>query len=133
MTPEQTVTFIKLMSHHEILSFTDEDPVMLDLGAGVEVKLWFDGTQHWFLNKKLHRTDGPSEILADGSQFWWLNGQRHRDDGPAMIWVDGTQHWWLNGKQHRTDGPAVIWTDGSQFWFLNGKAMTQKEHARRVG
>jgi len=83
MTPEQTVVFIKLMGQNEILGFSGEDPVVLNLGAGTTV-----------------------EILTDGSQSWFLNGQRHRTDGPAVIWADGSRTWWLNGQRHRTDGPA---------------------------
>ena len=110
MTAEQTVTFIKLLNHHEILSFSGEDSVMLDLGAGAEVR-----------------------IRTDGSQSWYLNGQLHRNNDPAEIWADGTQRWWLNGQLHRTDGPAEIWADGTQHWFLNGEEVTQKDHAHRMG
>jgi len=99
MTPEQTIAFIKILNHHEILSFSDENLVALDLESGAEVKIRNDGSQLWFLNGKLHRTDGPAKILADGSQFWLLNGQRHREDGPAEIWADGAQRWWLNGEE----------------------------------
>jgi len=110
MTPEQTVTFIKLLNHHEVLSFSGENPVVLDLGIGATVEIW-----------------------ADGTQFWRLNGKLHRTDGPAVIWADGSQNWWLNGKKHRTDGPAKIWADGTQHWFLNGEEVTQKDHAHRMG
>jgi len=110
MTPEQTVDFIEILNHHEVLSFSGKDPIVLDLGSGAEVKIWDDGTQDWFLNGKLHRTDGP-----------------------AVIWTDGAQEWFLNGKLHRTDGPAVIWFDGARFWYLNGQEITQKEHTQRTG
>ena len=33
-----------------------------------------DGTREWWLNEKLHRTDGPAVEHADGSRMWWLNG-----------------------------------------------------------
>jgi len=138
MTPEQIVTFIKILNHHEILSFSDEDPMVLNLGVGVTIDIWADGTQRWWLNVKLHRTDGPAVTWADRSQFWWLNGQLHREDGPAEIYADGSQHWWLNGKRHREDGPAAIYApmgadaNGSQSWWLNGKEMTQKEHNQRT-
>jgi len=87
MTPEQTVTFITLLNHHMVLSFTGEDPVVLDLGVGITIEIWADGTQRWYLNGKVHRTDGPAAIWADGSQFWYLNGQSHRADGPAVIYA----------------------------------------------
>ena len=133
MTPEQTVTFIEILNQIDVLSFSGEDPVVLDLGASVEVKIWADGSQRWFLNGQLHRTDGPAVIWTVGSQSWYLNGQLHRTDGPAVIWTDGSQSWYLNGNRHRTDGPAVIYDDGTQLWFLNGREMTQEEYARRTG
>ena len=57
-----------------------------------------DGTQRWFQNGKLHRTDGPALIRTDGSEFWYQNGERHRTGGPALIWADGTQHWYQHDK-----------------------------------
>ena len=59
-----------------------------------------NGTQRWYLNGKLHRTDAPAEIYPNGSQYWFLNGVVHRTDGPAVIFPDGTQRWWLNGKRY---------------------------------
>ena len=32
------------------------------------------GIQHWFLNDKLHREDGPAVEFADGCKLWYLNG-----------------------------------------------------------
>jgi len=133
MTPEQTVTFIEILNQIEVLSFSGEDPVVLDLGAGTTVVIWADGTQRWWLNEKKHRTDGPAVIYAGGTQFWFLNGQLHRTDGPAEIWFGGTQRWYLNGQRHRTDGPAEIWADGTQRWWLTGEKVTQKEHNQRTG
>jgi len=121
MTPEQTVAFIEILNQHEILSFSDENPVVLDLGDGAAVKISIDGSQYWFLNSQRHRVDGPAAIYADGTQLWWLNGKLHRVDGPAAIYANGTQLWWLNGKLHRANGPAEIRPDGTRFWFLNGK------------
>jgi len=109
LTRKQYAVIHEIEKQHQILDISGEDPVVLDLGAGAKVKIWFDGTQLWFLNKKQHRTDGPAEIWADGGQRWYLNGQRHRTDGPAEIWSNGTQLWWLNGK-----------------------LMSQKEHAAQI-
>jgi hypothetical protein len=58
---------------------------------------------------------------------WWINGKLHRTDGPALIWNSGCQEWYLNGERHRTDGPAVIWPNGSQEWYLNGERVTEAE------
>jgi len=145
MTPEQTIAFIKILNHHEILSFSDENLVALDLESGAEVKIRNDGSQLWFLNGKLHRTDGPAEILSYGTQLWFrrgepssegethLNGKLHRTDGPAKILADGSQFWLLNGQRHREDGPAEIWADGAQRWWLNGEEVIREEHTRRTG
>ena len=40
-------------------------------------KIDSDGSKRWFLNDKLHRTDGPAVEYPDGSKFWYLNGKRH--------------------------------------------------------
>jgi len=132
MILEQTVTLTQIMNQIEVLGISDEDPIVLDLGAGTTVEIWADRSQFWYLNGKLHRTDGPASIWADGTQNWWLNGELHRTDGPAVIRSDGAQRWYLNGQLHRTDGPAEILVDGSQFWFLNGEAVSQKEHTQRT-
>jgi hypothetical protein len=39
------------------------------------------------------------KVYKNGTQMWYLNGQLHRTDGPAVIWADGAQFWYLNGKQ----------------------------------
>ena len=155
LTRKQNAVLHKIEKQYQILGSSGKNPVVLDLGAGAEVKIRIDGSQFWYLNGQLHRTDGPAEIWFDRTQFWWLNGQRHRADGPAVIYDDGSQFWYLNGQLHRTDGPAEIWYDGSQFWWLNGKLhredgpavfypngtqrwylngekMTQKEHTQRT-
>ena len=40
-----------------------------------KVKVWTDGSKHWFLNGKLHREDGPAIECTDGSKCWYLNGK----------------------------------------------------------
>ena len=57
------------------------------------------GTQRWYQNGQLHRTDGPAVIYPDGTQEWWINGQCHREDGPALIYSNGIQEWYINGKK----------------------------------
>ena len=34
---------------------------------------------------------------ANGSKEWYLNGKLHRTDGPAIEFADGTKSWYLNG------------------------------------
>jgi hypothetical protein len=80
-----------------------------------------DGSQYWYLNRNLHREDGPAIIREDGYEAWYLNGKLHREGGPAFIDPDGIQEWYLNGLLHREGGPALTCPDGSQEWYLNGK------------
>jgi hypothetical protein len=79
-----------------------------------------DGSVHWFLNSKRHRTDGPAIECADGSTFWYLNGKHHREGGPAYEDVSGRKEWYVNGLLHREDGPAVE-QNGYKAWYLNGE------------
>jgi len=90
-----------------------------------------DGTKEWFLNGELHRTDGPAVEYANGGKYWYLNGKPHREDGPAIEHHNGNKLWFLNGKIHRENGPAAIYFDGSKFWYLNGKKLTEKEFDTR--
>jgi hypothetical protein len=90
------------------------------------VKVYPDRTE-WFLNGKLHRTDGPAIERANGDRLWYLNGNLHRTDGPAIEHADDYREWYLNGKLHRTDGPALEWANGDHFWFLNDKQVTEAE------
>ena len=41
-----------------------------------KVKVYANGTKHWFLNGKLHREDGPAVELANGTKSWYLNGKQ---------------------------------------------------------
>ena len=72
-----------------------------------------DGTiacEHWRLDDKYHRTDGPARIdyYDNGTihyECWCLDGRYHRVDGPACIDYndDGTIHfeeWRLDGKEY---------------------------------
>ena len=91
-----------------------------------------DGTKVWFLNGKLHRTDGPAIEYADGGKEWWLDGRLHRVDSPAIECPDGSKAWWLNGELHRTDGPAIEYPDGSKEWWLHSEKVGEAEHAQRT-
>ena len=66
------------------------------------------------MNKSICRTD------ADGTKRWYLDNKLHRTDGPAVEYTDGDKHWYLYGKCHRTDGPAIEHADGYKRWYLDG-------------
>ena len=96
------------------------------------VKVDDDGTKRWYLNDKLHRTDGPAVEHPDGSKSWFLDDNLHRTDGPDVEHPDGTKYWYLDGKIHRTDGPAVEYDDGTKEWYLNDVQYTEAEWSKRV-
>jgi len=58
------------------------------------------GTQRWFNNGDLHRTNGAAIIHASGDQCWYKNGLCHRTDGAAIIHASGDQYWYLDHKQY---------------------------------
>ena len=97
-----------------------------------QVKVDELGTQHWYLNGKRHREDGPAVIWPDRSQSWYLDGNLHREDGPAIVYAGGSQFWYLNGKFHREGGPAIVYADGSQFWYLDGVKYTEEEWKQKL-
>ena len=75
-------------------------------------------SEHYFLNNKLHREDGPALIsyYENGeiaSELYLLNDKWHREDGPTYIryYENGNiyfEHYYLNDKRHRENGPAII-------------------------
>ena len=72
------------------------------------------------------------EVLPNGRQHWYLDDKLHRKDGPAIIHPNNTQAWYLHGQLHREDGPAIIRAYGEQKWYLNGNNITEEEHKRRT-
>ena len=96
------------------------------------VRVFSSGNKYWYLNRKLHREDGPATEYANGTKFWYLNGKLHREDGPAVEHANGAEFWYLDGKLHREDGPATECADGEKSWYLNGIEMTQEEHEKRI-
>ena len=71
-------------------------------------------------------------IDKDGTKHWYLNGKRHRTDGPAIEYSDGTKYWYLNGKHHRTDGPAVEYSTGDKRWYINGIKLSEEDYLKRT-
>ncbi len=53
------MNIIKVDSHREIpVDYTG-------------IVLWSDDTKSWYLNGKLHRTDGPAVEYPNGTKIWW--------------------------------------------------------------
>ena len=49
---------------------------------------------------------------ADGYKAWYINGKLHRTDGPAAIWSDGIHEWWINDTYYGNgDKPPQEWLD----------------------
>jgi hypothetical protein len=61
-----------------------------------EINHYSDGDNIYYLNDKLHRTNGPSIEYKCGSKSWFLYGDRHNDKGPATIYNTGGKFWFLN-------------------------------------
>ena len=72
---------------------------IIDLGNGAEYRISDDGNKYWYLNGKLHRTDGPAIEYSNGDKSWYINGKLHRTDGPAFEWFN-SKGWWLNGEEY---------------------------------
>jgi hypothetical protein len=70
-------------------------------------------------------------------EHYYLNEKHHREDGPAYIsyhengnvWFE---YYYINGKLHREDGPAYIDNFGNENikyeeYFINGIKLTKEE------
>lgn len=79
------------------------------------------GTKRWYLNRKLHRLDGPAVEYSNGTAEWFLNDRLHRDNGPAITDAKGNKWWYQNGQQHREDGPSVEYADGTCLWYYRNR------------
>ena len=72
----------------------------IDLGNGAECEIYENGDKCWYLNGKLHRTDGPAVEYVECYKIWYINGERHRTDGPAIEYANGSKYWCLNDKEY---------------------------------
>ena len=79
------------------------------------------GRQSWYINGKLHSTDGPAEIYSNGTEKWYLYGKLHNSNGPAVTFENGKRQWYQHGKLHNSNGPAVIYKNGKKLWFIHGE------------
>ena len=77
----------------------DYGAFLIHLSDGRLIRITPVGDKLWFLNNKLHRTDGPAIEYANGDKFWYLNNKLHRTDGPALEYSDARRggSWYLNG------------------------------------
>jgi len=86
------------------------------------------GKSYFNKDGKRHRTDGPAVEYASGTKEWYLNGKLHRTDGgPAIELANGSKFWILNGKRHREDGPAVEFANGNKYWYLNDERVEMED------
>ena len=46
----------------------------------------------------IHREYGPAIIWNNGTQEYWINRRLHREDGPAIIWDNGKVFYYLNHR-----------------------------------
>ena len=60
------------------------------------------------------------ETYTNGDKSYYLEGKLHRTDGPAIEWANGHKEWFLEGKLHRVDGPACEWANGGKYWYYHG-------------
>ncbi len=75
--------------------------------------------------------DGVLEEFS-GDLNDYMDRNIHRVDGPAIIWGDGREDWYLNGELHRVDGPAIIWGNGDKEWYLTGEWYSFEEFLRML-
>jgi len=61
------------------------------------------------MNEPICETDG------NGDKRWYLNGKLHRTDGPAVEYSDGTKYWFLNNE--RVEMEDVLPDPKDQFWW----------------
>jgi len=48
----------------------------------------------------LEQTEPVMKVDGRGTKEWYLNGKLHRTDGPAIEWANGYKAWYLNGKKY---------------------------------
>jgi len=59
-----------------------------------DIKIDSFGTKRYFLNRVLHREEGPAIEYIDGEKHWYKNGELHRENGPAIERANGTKKWY---------------------------------------
>jgi hypothetical protein len=64
------------------------------------------------------------EIDKRGTKYWWLNRKIHRADGPAIEWTNGNKEWFLNGKDYTFDK----WLNANNFISEEEKVMLKLQY-----
>ena len=72
------------------------------------------------------------KVYKDGSKHWFKDNQLHREDGPALEYANGSKCWYRYDQRHREDGPAIEHSTGNRSWYLNGINITEEEFLRRT-
>ena len=88
--------------------------------------IWNNGDIKYLYKQNYHRLDGPANETYHGV-FYWVDGKLHRTNGPAIAWSNGEQSYWINDKLHRLDGPAVTWDNGEEFYFVDNKEVSKED------
>ena len=73
--PNFTIRATKIINDKTLKFFTDN---------GIKIVLLqthkvLNGTQAWYQNGQLHRTDGPSIEYANGNKFWYIEGKEYSE------------------------------------------------------
>jgi hypothetical protein len=62
------------------------------------------------------------KINIEGTKSWWLNRELHRTDGPAVEYIDGIKSWYINGRYYSKEKWFQALTPEQQYnylWNLN--------------
>lgn len=70
-------------------------------------------------------------VDANGTKHWQLNGKYHRTDGPAYECLNA-KFWYINNRLHRIDGPACEYSDGLKNWYIKGNPLTEQQWLSKV-
>ena len=69
----------------------------LEVDSNVRHEIHSNGLQKWFIDERLHRTNGPAIIHPSGKMEFYNYGTRHRDYGlPSIIHPNGAVEFWEN-------------------------------------
>jgi len=68
----------------------------------------------------------------NGDKDWYVNRKLHREDGPAIINRSGEKRWYINDKLHKKDGTAIVYPNESIFWYINGKEYLFEEWCEKL-